>query len=142
MEDSVREEGTHSLSCSALENRVQIASMKTSAAQQWHAACLALLISVACQGNSLFRDVNSDDVEIEFEKVKRIPPVPAPPVNDLNAFRASGVAVQDRLGEYSCRRTRRKSTWFICPIFIVLLPCLGDPRFVQSAQRVRPSCSI
>src|SRR5271156_5886324 len=108
MEDSVREEGTHSLSCSALENGVQIARMKTSAAQQWYAACLTLLIGAACQGNCLFRDVNSDDVETEFEKVKRISPVPAAPVNDLNSFRPSGVAVQDGLSEYSRRRTRRK----------------------------------
>ena len=109
MEDSVREEGTHSLSGSALENRAQIASVKTGAAQQWYAACLTLLVGAACQGNSLFGDVNPDDVETEFEKVKRVSPVPASPVNDLNAFLSSGVAVQDRLGEYSCRRTRRKS---------------------------------
>src|SRR6516164_1260585 len=99
----------HSLSGSTLENRGQIAGMKTGAAQQWYAACLTLLIGAACQSNSLIRDINPDDVETELEKVKRIPPVPAPPVNDLNAFRSSGVAVQDRLGEYSCRRTRRKS---------------------------------
>src|SRR6516165_11288274 len=98
--------------------------MKTSAAQQWYAVCLALLVGAACQGNSLFRDVNRDDVETEFEKVKRVSPVPASPVNDLNAFRSSGVAVQDRLGEYSCRRTRRKSPYIAAPIFIVLLPCL------------------
>src|SRR5262249_40387779 len=109
MEDSVREEGTHSLSGSALEHGVQIASMKTSAAQQWYTVCLALLIGAACQGDSLFRDVNPDDVETEFEKVKRISPVPAPPVNDLDAFRSLRTAVQDRLGEYSCRRTGRKS---------------------------------
>ena len=109
MEDSVREEGAHSLSGSALENCVQIASMKTSAAQQWNAACLTLLIGAACQSNSRFGDVNSDHIETEFNKVKRISPVPAPIVNDFNAFRSSGVAVQDRLGEYSCRRTRRKS---------------------------------
>jgi hypothetical protein len=83
--------------------------MKTSTAQQWYAACLPLLIGAACQGNSLFRDVDSDDVETEFEKVKRISPVPASPVDDFNAFRPAGVAVQDRLAEYSCRRTRRKS---------------------------------
>ena len=74
MEDSVREKGTHPLSGSGPENRVQIAGMKTGAAQQWYAACLASLIGAACQGNSLFRDVNSDDVETEFEKVKRISP--------------------------------------------------------------------
>src|SRR5215471_5470938 len=102
---------------------MQIASMKTGAAQQWYAACLTLLIGAARQGNSLFRDVNPDDVETEFEKVKRISPVTAPPVNDLNAFRSPGVAIQDRLGEYSCRRTRRKSPQLIAPIFIVLLPC-------------------
>ena len=109
MEDSVREERTHSLSGSALENRVQIASMKTRTTQQWYAACLTLLVGAACQRNSLFRDVNLDDVETEFEKIKRVSPVPASPVNDLNAFLSSGVAVQDRLGEYSGRRARRKS---------------------------------
>src|SRR5215469_5798596 len=142
MEDPVREEGTHSLCCSALENRAQISSMKTGAAQQWYAACLALLIGAACQGNSLFRAVDSDDVETEFEKVKRISPVPAAPVNDLDAFRSSGIAVQDRPGEYSCRRARRKSPQLITPIFIILLPCLGNPCFVQSAQCVRLRCSI
>src|SRR6516225_2044141 len=116
--------------------------MKTSAAQQWYAACLTLLIGAARQGDSLFRGVNSDDVETEFEKVKRIPSVPAPPVNDLNAFRSSGIAVQDRLSEYSCRRTRRKSPWLIAALLIVLLPFLGDPCFVQSPQRVRPGCFI
>ena len=70
MEDSVREKGMRSLRCSALENRVQIAGMKTSAAQQWYAACLTSLIGAACQGNSLFRDVDTDEVETEFEKVK------------------------------------------------------------------------
>src|SRR5215472_12279333 len=84
MEDSVREEGTHSMSGSRLENRVQIAGMKTGAAQQWYAACLASLIGAACQGNSLFRDVNSDDVETEFEKVKRISPDPA--IDDLETL--------------------------------------------------------
>src|SRR5215469_9193735 len=109
MEDSVGKEGTHSLSCSRLENRVQIAGMKTGAAQQRYATRLALLIGAARQGNGFFRDVDPDDVEAEFEKVKRIAPVPAPPVNDLDAFRSSRIAVQDRLGEYSCRRARRKS---------------------------------
>src|SRR5215469_9900351 len=99
----------HSLFGSALENRGQIAGVKTGAAQQRYAACLALLIGAACQGNSLFRGVNSDNVETELEKIKGISPVPAPPVNDLNAFRSSWVAVQNRLGEYSCRRTWRKS---------------------------------
>jgi len=68
MEDSVGEEGTHSLSGSALENRGQIAGVKTGAAQQWYAACLTLLIGAACQGNSLFRDINPDDVETELRK--------------------------------------------------------------------------
>src|SRR5215469_4624715 len=109
MEDSVGEKGTHSLSCSALENRVQVTSMKASAAQQWNAACLTLLIGATRQGNSRFREVDSDHVETEFNKAKRISPVPAPVVNDLNTLRSAGVAVQDRPGEYSCRRTRRKS---------------------------------
>ena len=42
---------------------------------------LPTLVSVMnplCQGNNLFRDVNSDDVETEIEKVKRITPVSAP----------------------------------------------------------------
>src|SRR6516162_3553545 len=112
---------------------MQIASMKTGTARQWHAGCLTLLIGAACQSNSLFRDVDSDDVETEFEKIKRISPIPASPVHDLNAFRSSGVAVQDRLGEYSRCRTGRKSPELIAALFIILLPCLGGPCFVQSA---------
>src|SRR6516164_5221679 len=102
MKNPVREEGADLLTDSAFENGAQISGVKAGASNKRNATSLALHVSSACQGHSLSRYVDADDIETHIEKVERISSISAAPIDNFYAFRPAETVIQDCLGKYSC----------------------------------------
>src|SRR5215471_188171 len=127
MKNSVGEEGVNSLSSSAPKNGSHIASVKAGTSNKWNTTFLPLLISSAREGNSLSRYVNTDDIETQLNKIERISSISAPPIDDFYAFRPPEITVQKCLSQCSGSRAWRKPPQPVPAIFVILLPCFGDP---------------